>query len=145
MFWALIVGKKKTLYWRPKHWILNLPLTCCRLIALFGTNLHEITFILEIVKRTLYLGYVLLLYVLIYILEAWFHFNLIFLQLNVIKMFTAQSKLVFPLLPAICFEVPITRIFFDFPWRFKSSGVDCISFVMVNRICLSMHPRNFLP
>ena len=38
-------------------------------MALFGTNLHEITFILEIVKRTLYLGYVLLLYILIYILE----------------------------------------------------------------------------
>ena len=38
----------------------------------------------------LYLGYVLLPYVLIYILEASFHFNLTFLQLNVIKMFTAE-------------------------------------------------------
>ena len=38
-------------------------------MALFGTNLHEITFILEIVKCTLYLGYVLLLYILIYILN----------------------------------------------------------------------------
>ena len=59
-------------------------------MALFGTNLHEITFILEIVKCTLYLGYVLFLYILIYILKPWFHFNLTFLQLNVIKMFTAQ-------------------------------------------------------
>ena len=39
-------------------------------------------------KCMLYLGYVLLRYVLIYIQEASFHFNLTFLQLNVIKMFT---------------------------------------------------------
>ena len=38
----------------------------------------------------LYLDYVLLQYFLIYILEASFHFNLTFLQLNVIKMFTVQ-------------------------------------------------------
>ena len=39
-------------------------------------------------KCMLYLGYGLLRYVLIYIQEASFHFNLTFLQLNVIKMFT---------------------------------------------------------
>ena len=41
-------------------------------------------------KRMLYLGYVLLRYVLIYILEASSHFNLTFLQLNVIKLFTME-------------------------------------------------------
>ena len=38
------------------------------------------------------LGYILLRYVLIYILEASYQFNLIFLQLNVIKMFTVQKN-----------------------------------------------------
>ena len=38
----------------------------------------------------LYLGYVLLLYVLIYNLEVSFNFLLTFLQLNVIKMFTMR-------------------------------------------------------
>ena len=41
------------------------------------------------VKRMLYLGYVLLCYVLIYNLEVSFNFHLTFLQLNV-KMFTVQ-------------------------------------------------------
>ena len=38
----------------------------------------------------LYLGYVLLRYVLINNLEVSFNFHLTFLQLNVIKMFTEQ-------------------------------------------------------
>ena len=38
----------------------------------------------------LYLGYVLLRYVLIYNLEVSFNFHLTFLQLNVVKMFTVQ-------------------------------------------------------
>ena len=38
----------------------------------------------------LYLGYVLLLYVLIYNLEVSFNFHLTFLQLNVIEMFTMR-------------------------------------------------------
>ena len=42
------------------------------------------------VKRMLYLGYVLLCYVLIYNLEVSFNFHLTYLQLNVIKMFTVQ-------------------------------------------------------
>ena len=69
--------------------------------------------LLKTVKRMLCLGYVLLRYVLIYILEAAFQFNLTFLQLNVIKMFTVQKKLVLPLLPAICFELPTTRLTLD--------------------------------
>ena len=31
------------------------------------------------------------------------------------------------LLPVACFELPITRTFFDFPRRFELSGVDCSS------------------
>ena len=31
------------------------------------------------------------------------------------------------LFPVICFELPITWTFFNFPWRFKLSGVDCVS------------------
>ena len=42
-------------------------------------------------------------------------------------MFTGQQKLFFTLLSAIFFELPITRTFFDFPWRFALSGVDCTS------------------
>ena len=38
----------------------------------------------------LYLGYVLLRYVLIYNLEVSFNFHSTFLQFNVIKMFTVQ-------------------------------------------------------
>ena len=64
-------------------------------------------------------------YILINNLEVSFNFHLTFLQLNVVKMFTAQQKLVFPLLPAICFELPITRTFSYFPSRFELSGVDC--------------------
>ena len=47
------------------------------------------------VKRMLYLGYVLLRYVLIYNLKVSFNFHLTFLQLNAIKMFTVlgNSKL----------------------------------------------------
>ena len=57
----------------------------------------------------LYLGYVLLRYVLIYNLEVSFNFLLTFLQLDVIKMFTVQQKLFFTLLSAIFFELAITR------------------------------------
>ena len=41
-------------------------------------------------KTQLYLGNVLLRYILIYNLEVSFNFHLTFLQLNVIKMFTVQ-------------------------------------------------------
>ena len=60
----------------------------------------------------LYLGYVLLRYVLIYNLKVSFNFHLKFPQLNVIKMFTVQEKLLFTLLSAILFELPVTRTFF---------------------------------
>ena len=86
----------------------------------------------------LYLGYILLRYVLINNLEVSFNFHLTFLQVNVIKMFTFRSltgschctvleKNFFLLFAAIFSELPITRTFFDFPWRFEISGVDCIA------------------
>ena len=50
----------------------------------------EAAFLLKTVKRLLYLGYVMLRYVLIYNLKVSFIFHLTFLQLNVIEMFTVQ-------------------------------------------------------
>ena len=57
---------------------------------LIVTGLSEAAFRLKTVKCMLYLGYVLLRYVLIYNLKASFNFHLTFLQLNVSKMFTVQ-------------------------------------------------------
>ena len=59
----------------------------------------------------LYLGYVLLRYVVIYNLEVSFNFHLTFLQLNVIKMFTVQLKLFFTLLSAIFFAPDNSNLF----------------------------------
>ena len=55
----------------------------------------------------LYLGNVLLRYVLIYNLEVSFNFYLTFLQLTVIKMFTVQYK--------NCFFFPYSQLFFRAP------------------------------
>ena len=52
---------------------------------LIVTGLSEAAFRLKTVKCMLYLGYVLLRYVLIYNLKASFNFHLTFLQLYVIK------------------------------------------------------------
>ena len=57
---------------------------------LIVTGQREAAFLLKTVKRMLYLGYVLLRYVLIYNLKVSFNFPLTFLQLSVIKMFTVQ-------------------------------------------------------
>ena len=32
----LIKIREKTVYWRPKHWILNFPLKCCRYLITIG-------------------------------------------------------------------------------------------------------------
>ena len=72
----------------------------------------------------LYLGNALLRYILIYNLEV----SLIFTWHSYKKMWLIvhyAEKTVF-FLPAIFFELPITRTFFDFPWKFELSGVDCI-------------------
>ena len=80
----------------------------------------------------LYLGYVLLRYVLIYNLEVSFNFHLTFLQLDVIKMFTVQWKLFFTLLSAIFFEFPITQTFFRFPLKVRviRSWLYCASMIL---------------
>ena len=57
---------------------------------LIVTGQREAALLLKTVKRLLYLGYVLLRYVLIYNLEVSFNFHLTFLLLNVIKMFSVQ-------------------------------------------------------
>ena len=47
--------------------------------------------------------------------------SLTFLQLNGwLKCSLCRKNWFFSLLPAIFFELPITRTFFDFPWRFGS-------------------------
>ena len=57
---------------------------------LIVTGKPEAALLLKTVKRMLYLGYVLLRNVLIYNLEVSFNFQLTFVQLNVVKMFTVQ-------------------------------------------------------
>ena len=42
-----------------------------------------------------------------------------------LKCSLCSKNCFFPLLPAIFFELPITRTFFDFVWRFELSGVNC--------------------
>ena len=59
----------------------------------------------------LYLGNVLLRYVLIHNLDISFNFHVKFLQLNV------RQKLFFSLLSAIFFKLPITRTFFELSRR----------------------------
>ena len=58
-------------------------------------------------------GHVLLGYVLIYNLEVSFNFNVTFLQLIVIKMFSVKKKKVISFFPAIFFELPITQTCFE--------------------------------
>ena len=57
---------------------------------LIVTGYRGAAFLLKTVKRMLCLVYVLLRYVLIYNVEVSFNFYLLFLQLNVIKMFIVQ-------------------------------------------------------
>ena len=77
---------------------------------------RETALLLKTVKGMLYLGNVFLRYFLIYNLEVSYNFHLIFLQLNVIKMFTIRSKDCFLFLTlGYFFELPITGTFFDFP------------------------------
>ena len=81
MFWALKkLGKK------PSTGVRNIEF-CISYWRVVGV---KPAFLLKTVKRMLYLGHVLLRYVLIYNLEVSFNFHLTFLQLNVIKMFTVQ-------------------------------------------------------
>ena len=91
MFWAL-KSPETTVYWRPKHWTLNFPFTCCMHIVyyarlmLFVTNLTWNSFTSQNSKTHALFKQVLLCYN----LEVSFNFHLTFPQLNVIKMFTVQ-------------------------------------------------------
>ena len=71
------------------------------------------------VKRILYLGYVLLRYVLIYILEASSQFSLTFLQLNVIKLFTKTGL---SLTSGYFLQAPDNSNFFRFPLKVRVIG-----------------------
>ena len=71
-----------------------------------------------------------------------------------LKCLLCRKKLFFSLLPAIFFELPITRTVFDFPWRFELSGVECIcstetaplteSVITYQSYCQSKRPLNTL-
>ena len=50
---------------------------------LIVTGYHEAASLLKTIKRMLYLGYLLLRYVLIHNLKVSFNFHLIFVQLNI--------------------------------------------------------------
>ena len=84
MFWVLKTLEsrlKKAVYWRPKRWVLNFSLTCCHsLLVEADVVCHKSNvkhaLLLKTVKRMLYLGYVLLSYVLINNLEVSFNFHL---------------------------------------------------------------------
>ena len=90
---------------------------------------REAAFLLKTVERMLYLGYVLLHYILIYNLEVSFNFHLTFLRLLLMWLkcslcckncffFSPCSRQ----LSSNCREL---EPFFDFPGRFELSGVDC--------------------
>ena len=94
---------------------------------------REAAFLLKTVERMLYLGYVLLHYILIYNLEVSFNFHLTFLRLKLMWLkcslcckncfffvffFSPCSRQ----FPSNCREL---EPFFDFPGRFELSGVDC--------------------
>ena len=98
---------------------------------MFVTNLTWNSFSLKTVKRMLYLGYVLLRYVLIYNLEVSFEFYLTFLQLKAgLKCSLCSKNRSFPY-SRLFFSSPISRTFFDFPWRFELLGVDFIIHTVV--------------
>ena len=69
----------------------------------------------------LYLGYLLLRYVLIYNLEVSFNFHLTFLQLNVIKIYCAV-RTVFFRTPGYFLLAPDNSHFFRFPLKVRVIG-----------------------
>ena len=99
----------KTVYWRPNHWILN---SHWRLVGIFSLVEADVVcnksnvrtaLLLRTVKLILYLGNILLRYLLIYnLVELSYNYRSTFLQVNVIKPF-------FFLVPAIFFELTITQ------------------------------------
>ena len=97
MFWALKSREKSRLlaseilnFGFPNGVLKEYTLLVEADVDFFVTCQREAAALLKTVKRMLYLGYVLLRYVLIYNLEVSFNFHLTFLQLNVIQMFPVQ-------------------------------------------------------
>ena len=84
----------KTVYWRPNHWILN---SHWRLVGIFSLVEADVVcnksnvrtaLLLRTVKLILYLGNILLRYLLIYnLVELSYNYRSTFLQVNVIKPF----------------------------------------------------------
>ena len=60
-------------------------------------------------------------------------------------MLTVQYKLFFTLLSAIFLDLPITRTFFYFPWRFELSGVDCSSVRVGTQGLFHPYLKTFVP
>ena len=83
---------------------------------------REAALLLKTVKRMLYLGYGLLLYVLIYNLEVSFNFHLTFLQLYVIKNVHCAVKTVFYLTLGYFLRAPDNSNFFQFPLKVRVIG-----------------------
>ena len=70
-----------------------------------------------------FLCHALFCFMLRYVLIELFHtIQLLFLFIQWIKMYTVH---LFSLFPVICSQLPVTRTFFYFPWRFELSGFDC--------------------
>ena len=78
--------------------------------------------LLKTVKRMLYVGNVLLRYVLIYNLEVSFNFHLTFLLWLKCSLCSKNLFFSFSLLPAIFFDFPITRNHFRFPLKVRVIG-----------------------
>ena len=87
--------RKKTMHWSLRHWIYFKATTSILCLYVFVTPVQ---------------------------IQCPFHPFLYTLLLNCIP---SPSICIFFLFPVICLKFLITRTFFDFPSRFKLSGVDC--------------------
>ena len=122
MYWAL-KSREKTVYWCPKHWIWNFPLTGCGQIVyycrlmLFATNLMWNSFTSQNSKTHALFTNVLLCYVLIYNLKVSFNFHLIFLQLQVWLKCSLCSKNCFCPYFRLFFRVPDNSKLFRLPLK----------------------------
>ena len=85
------------------------------------TGYREATLLLKTVKRVLYLGYVLLRYVLIYNLEVSFNFHVTFLQLNQIKSSLCSKNCFLPY-SRLFSRAPDNLNFFRFPLKVRVIG-----------------------
>ena len=114
------------MYWRPKHRILNFPLTCrsCvykRRLTFFVTNLTRNTFTYQNSKT--HALFRLFCYVTFW--KVSFNFHLTFLQLNVINWNVhCAVKTVFYLTLGYFLRAPDNSNFFRFPLKVRESTVN---------------------